>query len=60
MSNVVLAESMADSMRSELVVGTIKQAMKRWHLPEGIIFPSDWGSQYTSEAVMKLVEEIRT
>jgi len=41
MSNIVLAESTADNMRSELVVNTIKQAQKRWHLSEGTIFHSD-------------------
>jgi putative transposase len=57
-SNVVLAESMADNMRSELVEDTIKQAMKRWHLPkDDTIFHSDRGSQYTSEAVMNLLKK---
>lgn len=54
-SNVVLAESMADNMRSDLVVDAIKQANKRWHLLEGTIFHSDRGSQYTSDAVMSLL-----
>ena len=44
-SNVVLAESVADHMRSDLVVNTIKQAVKRWSLAEGTIFHSDRGSQ---------------
>lgn len=57
LSNVVLAESMADNMRSELVLDTIKRAMKRWHLPEGTIFHSDRGSQYTSETVMNLLKK---
>lgn len=55
-SNLVLAESMADNMKSELVVKTIRQAIKRWHLPEGTIFHSDRGSQYTSSAVMDLLK----
>lgn len=55
-SNLVLAESMADNMKSELVVKTIRQAMKRWHLPEGTFFHSDRGSQYTSSAVMDLLK----
>ncbi len=32
-SGVVLAEYMAGKMKSELVIDTIKQAVKRWHLP---------------------------
>jgi len=56
-SNIVLAECMANNMRSELVIDTIKQAMKRWHLPEDTIFHSDRGSQYTSEAVVNLLRK---
>lgn len=56
-SNVVLAESMADNMRSDLVVDAIRQAVKRWHLPEETIFHSDRGSQYTSDAVMSLLKK---
>ncbi len=48
-SNVVVAETMADNMRSELVENTIKQAMKRWNLPEDTIFHSDRGSQVRQE-----------
>lgn len=55
-TNVVLAESMDDSMKSELVVRTIKQAMKRWPLSKGTIFHSDRGSQYTSRDVMDLLQ----
>lgn len=58
-SNIVLAESMADNMRSELVVNTIKQAQKRWHLPEGTIYHSDRGSQYTSEAVINILKKFK-
>ena len=56
-SNVVLSENMADHMRSELVLDTIKQATKRWHLPDSTIFHSDRGSQYTSEAVVNLLKK---
>jgi len=56
LSNVVLAESIDDNMKSDLVVRTIKQAVKRWHLPEGTIFHSDRGSQYTSRDVMDLLK----
>ena len=56
-SNIVLAQRMADNMRSELVTDTLKQARKRWKLAEGTIFHSDRGSQYTSEAVMSLLQK---
>ena len=56
-SNVVLAEKMANNMKSELVSDTIKQALKRWHFPDGIIFHSDRGSQYTSDEVMSLLKK---
>lgn len=55
LSNVVLAESMGDNMKSDLVARTIKQAVKRWQLPTGTIFHSDRGSQYTSSDVMSLL-----
>ena len=56
-SGLVLAESMSENMRSELVLKTIKMALKRWNLPSGTIFHSDRGSQYTSESVMRLLQE---
>ena len=56
-SNIVLAHSTANHMRSELVVQTIRQAMTRWRLPEGTIIHSDRGSQYTSEAVSGLLKK---
>lgn len=37
-SGVVLGESMMEHMKEELVVQAIKNAMKRWQLPEGTIF----------------------
>jgi len=55
-SNVVLAECMAEHMKSELVTDTIRQAVKRWHLPDGTIFHSDRGSQYTSDMVVSLLK----
>lgn len=50
-SGIVLAESMMEHMKAELVVQAIKNAMRRWQLPEGTIFHSDRGCQYTSSAV---------
>ena len=51
-SGIVLAESMAEHMNSDLVLATIKKALNRWHLPAGTIFHSDRGSQYTSQKVI--------
>ena len=56
-SNLVLAESMSNNMKKELVIQTIKQAMRRWDLRAGTIFHSDRGSQYTSNAVVSLLRK---
>lgn len=56
-SGVVLAESMMEHMKAELVVQAIKNALRRWHLPEGTIFHSDRGCQYTSSAVRELLRK---
>ena len=59
-SGIVLAESMAEHMNSDLVLATIKKALNRWHLPAGTIFHSDRGdrgSQYTSQKVMEYLSE---
>ncbi len=54
-SGVVLAESMSERMKAELVTKTIRKAIKRWRLPKDCIFHSDRGSQYTSEKVKNLL-----
>ena len=56
-SGVVLAESMMEQMKAELVVQAIKNAIRRWHLPEGTIFHSDRGCQYTASAVRELLRK---
>ncbi len=56
-SGIVLAESMAEHMNSDLVLATIKKALNRWHLPAGTIFHSDRGSQYTSQKVMEYLSD---
>lgn len=56
-SGLVLAECMMERMKADLVTETIRQAMVRWRLPQGIIFHSDRGSQYTSAAVMSLLKK---
>ena len=42
-------------MKKELVLKTLKAAQDRWHLPVGVIFHSDRGSQYISAEVMAQV-----
>ena len=51
-SNTVLASCQTENMKKELVLKTLKAAQDRWHLPAGVIFHSDRGSQYTSAEVM--------
>ena len=54
-SGVILAQSMSDRMKAELVRETIRQLLNRWELPRGCIFHSDRGSQYTSSVVRDLL-----
>lgn len=57
-SNVVLAEHMADRMTRDLVLNTIHAMHKRYHLSTGTIFHSDRGSQYTSNEVKALLSKL--
>ena len=50
-TNVVLASCQEKLMKKELVLHTLNAAQRRWNLPADIIFHSDRGSQYTSQAV---------
>ena len=54
-SGVILAQSMSDRMKAELVTDTIRSMLKYWELPVNCIFHSDRGSQYTSEVVSNLL-----
>jgi len=54
-SGIILAESISEHMKADLVVQTIKKALRRYAIPKGCIFHSDRGSQYTSEEVMNLL-----
>ncbi len=56
-SGIVLAQTMSDNMKADLVIMAIKSAKKRWNLPAGCIHHSDRGSQYTAESVVKLLRE---
>lgn len=54
-SGVVLAESMSERMKAELVVKTIRKVLRRRSTPAGCIFHSDRGNQYTPESVISLL-----
>lgn len=56
-SGIVLAQSISNNMKAELVVKTINKAKSCWNLPIGCIHHSDRGSQYTSEIVTKLLKK---
>jgi putative transposase len=55
-SGIVLAESMAEHMNSDLVLATIKKALNRWHLPAGTITVIE-EARCTSQKVMEYLCE---
>ena len=55
-TNAVLAVHQQSRMSADLVSKTVKKVLARWDVPEGIIFHSDRGSQYTAKEVMELIE----
>lgn len=55
---IVLAHTMADNMKAELVTMTIKQAKKRWGLPKGCIHHSDLGAEYTAKETQTLLKQL--
>lgn len=57
LTNTVLASCQMKTMTAELVSQTVKMAQQRWHLPKGIIFHSDRGSQYTAKNVMNQIAD---
>ena len=57
-TGLILATQQLPRMSKELVLETIQAALTRWHLPEGTIFHSDRGSQYTSKEVTKLLTKM--
>ena len=54
----VLGYAMADHMRASLVVDALRMAAGRIVLPEGAIFHSDRGSQYTSSLFAQACAEL--
>jgi putative transposase len=57
LTNTVLAAYQSETMSADLVMQTIKMAQDRWRLPEGVIFHSDRGSQYTAKAIMTQISD---
>lgn len=57
LTNTVLAQCHADTMKADLVMQTIKATQNKWHLPADVIFHSDRGSQYTAQAVMNQIAD---
>lgn len=53
----VLGDHMADRMTKELVINAILAVLASHELADGCIFHSDRGSQYTSKAVMGLLQQ---
>ena len=56
-SGTVLAQTISDRMKADLVMTTIKTMLNRWKIPKGCIFHSDRGSQYRAEEVRKLLNQ---
>ena len=54
-SGIVLAQTLSDRMKADLVTTTIQTMLDRWKIPKGCIFHSDRGSQYRAEEVKKLL-----
>jgi putative transposase len=56
-TGLVLAHTMADNMKVDLVERTLTKAFHRWPLLAGCIHHSDRGSQFTAESVAKLLQK---
>jgi len=54
-TGIILASCQQERMNRQLVMDTIRVAHMCWRLPQGCIFHSDRGSQYTSKEVADLL-----
>jgi putative transposase len=50
--------AMADHLRTELVIDALTMAARNYSLADGVIFHSDRGTQYTSEAFATVTEQL--
>lgn len=57
-TGIVLAHTMANNMKAELVKKTIKKAKKRWPLPKNCIHHNDLGAQYTAKGTQELLKKL--
>ena len=55
-TNTVLAATQDKRMKADLVLRTVAQAKQRWNIPEGVIFHSDRGSQFTAKVVQEQIK----
>lgn len=57
-SRKVISWQLSNKPDSQLVIATFKKAYRKRNCPKGLIFHSDRGSQYTSHAFRKLLDEL--
>ena len=57
-SRKVIAWQLSDKADSQLVIETFKKAYRNRNCPQGLMFHSDRGSQFTSLALRKLLDEL--
>jgi putative transposase len=55
-SGVILAQSMSNRMKADLVTYTVHKVLQGWNLPADCIFHSDRGSQYTASSTQELLK----
>jgi transposase InsO family protein len=58
-SRKIISWSLGSSLSAELVLGALMMALLHRNPPEGIIFHSDRGSQYTSSQVRQLLKSYK-
>lgn len=58
-NNEIVAYKLYDHQQTELVIDTLKAALRARNYPKGVIIHSDQGSVYTSHAFQNLIKESR-
>lgn len=56
-NNEIVAYKLYDHQQTELVIDTLKEALRARNYPKGVIIHSDQGSVYTSYAYQNLIKE---